>query len=250
MSDLLGMCSELECYCGNNGSRARPTKLGLPSLPWLCPPGAVCPVPIPVPVPGSGLHPPPLDPHLAGRRSCVVLPSRRVRGPQGGGMPVGLSDPRPTSSCFQSGLRESRLPWGPPWFPPCLQCTKQLLSERFGRGSRTVDLELETQIELLRETKRKYESVLHLARALTAHLYSLVQTQHALGDAFADLSQKNLLLDKILSRVCRSCVHRRTPTYTEGAQSIVNRRDKYEENALKARGVESRYNSIPCLMIF
>ncbi|RLV86669.1 hypothetical protein DV515_00015809 [Chloebia gouldiae] len=74
---------------------------------------------------------------------------------------------------------------------PLLQCTKQLLSERFGRGSRTVDLELETQIELLRETKRKYESVLHLARALTAHLYSLVQTQHALGDAFADLSQKS-----------------------------------------------------------
>lgn len=79
---------------------------------------------------------------------------------------------------------------GPPRFP-LLQCTKQLLSERFGRGSRTVDLELETQIELLRETKRKYESVLHLARALTAHLYSLVQTQHALGDAFADLSQKS-----------------------------------------------------------
>lgn len=77
-----------------------------------------------------------------------------------------------------------------PWFP-LLQCTKQLLSERFGRGSRTVDLELETQIELLRETKRKYESVLQLARALTAHLYSLVQTQHALGDAFADLSQKS-----------------------------------------------------------
>lgn len=54
-----------------------------------------------------------------------------------------------------------------------------------------MDLELETQIELLRETKRKYESVLQLARALTAHLYSLVQTQHALGDAFADLSQKS-----------------------------------------------------------
>lgn len=71
------------------------------------------------------------------------------------------------------------------------QCTKQLLSERFGRGSRTVDLELELQIELLRETKRKYESVLQLGRALTAHLYSLLQTQHALGDAFADLSQKS-----------------------------------------------------------
>lgn len=54
-----------------------------------------------------------------------------------------------------------------------------------------MDLELETQIELLRETKRKYECVLQLARAFTNHFYSLVQTQHALGDAFADLSQKS-----------------------------------------------------------
>lgn len=54
-----------------------------------------------------------------------------------------------------------------------------------------MDLELELQIELLRETKRKYESVLQLGQALTAHLYSLLQTQHALGDAFADLSQKS-----------------------------------------------------------
>ncbi|EDL16790.1 ADP-ribosylation factor interacting protein 2, isoform CRA_b [Mus musculus] len=67
------------------------------------------------------------------------------------------------------------------WGINTYKCTKQLLSERFGRGSRTVDLELELQIELLRETKRKYESVLQLGRALTAHLYSLLQTQHALG---------------------------------------------------------------------
>ncbi|XP_026577395.1 arfaptin-2 [Pseudonaja textilis] len=77
------------------------------------------------------------------------------------------------------------------WGINTYKCTKQLLSERFGRGSRTVDLELETQIELLRDTKRKYESLLGLARALTSHFYSLVQTQHALADAFSDLSQKS-----------------------------------------------------------
>lgn len=77
------------------------------------------------------------------------------------------------------------------WSINTYKCTKQLLSERFGRGSRTVDLELETQIELLRDTKRKYECVLGLARALTNHFYSLVQTQHALADAFSDLSQKS-----------------------------------------------------------
>ncbi|XP_034282274.1 arfaptin-2 isoform X4 [Pantherophis guttatus] len=77
------------------------------------------------------------------------------------------------------------------WGINTYKCTKQLLSERFGRGSRTIDLELETQIELLRDTKRKYESLLGLARALTNHFYSLVQTQHALADAFSDLSQKS-----------------------------------------------------------
>lgn len=66
-----------------------------------------------------------------------------------------------------------------------------MISERFGRGSRTVDLELEAQIELLRDTKRKYENVLRLAKALTNHFYNMVQTQHALGDTFADLSQKS-----------------------------------------------------------
>ncbi|XP_049324911.1 arfaptin-2b isoform X1 [Astyanax mexicanus] len=77
------------------------------------------------------------------------------------------------------------------WSMNTYKCTKQMISERFGRGSRTVDLELEAQIEVLRDTKRKYENVLRLARALTNHFYSMVQTQHALGDTFADLSQKS-----------------------------------------------------------
>lgn len=66
-----------------------------------------------------------------------------------------------------------------------------MFSERFGRGSRTVDLELEAQIDVLRDTKRKYESVLRLTSALTSHFYNMVQTQQALGDTFADLSQKS-----------------------------------------------------------
>ncbi|KAJ8266673.1 hypothetical protein GJAV_G00133310 [Gymnothorax javanicus] len=77
------------------------------------------------------------------------------------------------------------------WGLNTYKCTKQMLAERFGRGSRTVDLELEAQIDVLRDTKRKYENILRLARALTNHFYSMVQTQHALGDTFADLSQKS-----------------------------------------------------------
>ncbi|KAJ8404688.1 hypothetical protein AAFF_G00335510 [Aldrovandia affinis] len=77
------------------------------------------------------------------------------------------------------------------WGINTYKCTKQMISERFGRGARTVDLELEAQIDVLRDTKSKYENVLRLARALTTHFYNMVQTQHALGDTFAELSQKS-----------------------------------------------------------
>uniref|UniRef100_A0A8C6SI12 ADP-ribosylation factor interacting protein 2a n=1 Tax=Neogobius melanostomus TaxID=47308 RepID=A0A8C6SI12_9GOBI len=77
------------------------------------------------------------------------------------------------------------------WGINTYKCTKQMFSERFGRGSRTVDLELEAQIDLLRDTKLKYENILRLATALTTHFQSMVETQQALGDTFTDLSQKS-----------------------------------------------------------
>ncbi|KAM6987564.1 arfaptin-2-like isoform 2-T2 [Tautogolabrus adspersus] len=77
------------------------------------------------------------------------------------------------------------------WGINTYKCTKQMFSERFGRGSRTVDLELEAQIDLLRDTKSKYENILTLATALITHFQSMVQTQQALGDTFTDLSQKS-----------------------------------------------------------
>lgn len=76
-------------------------------------------------------------------------------------------------------------------FISTVQCTKQMFSEKFGRGSRTVDLELEAQIEVLRDTKSKYENILRLATALVSHFQSMVQTQQALGDTFTDLCQKS-----------------------------------------------------------
>lgn len=101
------------------------------------------------------------------------------------------SHPSLTSEELSRGVAVEKFDLMKKWGINTYKCTKQLISERFGRGSRTVDLELETQIELLRDTKRKYEGVLQLARALTSHFYSLVQTQRALGDAFSDLSQKS-----------------------------------------------------------
>ncbi|KAM8940261.1 arfaptin-1 isoform 2-T2 [Pelodytes ibericus] len=80
------------------------------------------------------------------------------------------------------------------WSLNTYKCTRQIISERLGRGSRTVDLELEAQIEILRDNKKKYEHILKLAQTLSAQLFQVVQTQRQLGDAFADLSLKSLEL--------------------------------------------------------
>ncbi|KAK1174915.1 arfaptin-1 isoform X2 [Acipenser oxyrinchus oxyrinchus] len=70
------------------------------------------------------------------------------------------------------------------WSINTYKYTRQILSEKLGRGSRTVDLELEAQIEILRDNKRKYEYVVKLAQTLGSQLYQMVQTQRQLGDAF------------------------------------------------------------------
>ncbi|XP_019956842.1 arfaptin-1 isoform X2 [Paralichthys olivaceus] len=77
------------------------------------------------------------------------------------------------------------------WSINTYKCTRQILSEKLGRGSRTVDLELEAQIEVLRDNKRKYQNVIKLAQTLANQLSQIMQTQRQLGDAFADLSLKS-----------------------------------------------------------
>ncbi|XP_037620992.1 arfaptin-1 isoform X2 [Sebastes umbrosus] len=77
------------------------------------------------------------------------------------------------------------------WSINTYKCTRQILSEKLGRGSRTVDLELEAQIEVLRDNKRKYQNVIKLAQTLASQLSQVMTTQRQLGDAFADLSLKS-----------------------------------------------------------
>ncbi|XP_020041416.1 arfaptin-1 isoform X2 [Castor canadensis] len=80
------------------------------------------------------------------------------------------------------------------WSLNTYKCTRQIISEKLGRGSRTVDLELEAQIDILRDNKKKYENILRLAQTLSTQLFQMVHTQKQLGDAFADLSLKSLEL--------------------------------------------------------
>ncbi|XP_019943489.1 arfaptin-2-like isoform X3 [Paralichthys olivaceus] len=118
-------------------------------------------------------------------------------GPAGGIIPTssikGSSNHNPSNSTEEvtRGVAVEKLDSVKKWGINTYKCTKQMFSERFGRGSRTVDLELEAQIDVLRDTKSKYENILILATALINHFQSMVQTQQALGDTFTDLSQKS-----------------------------------------------------------
>lgn len=77
------------------------------------------------------------------------------------------------------------------WSISTYKYTRQYLSERFGKGTRTVDTELEGQILLLKETQAKYMNVLKLAKQMTQHFHNMVQSQRGLADAFADLGMKS-----------------------------------------------------------
>lgn len=63
------------------------------------------------------------------------------------------------------------------WSISTYKCTKQIISEKLGKSSRTVDTELESQIDLLRDVQRKYLHILRLSRALSSHFHHVVTTQ-------------------------------------------------------------------------
>jgi len=79
----------------------------------------------------------------------------------------------PNSRSAPQSPSQSKLDSLRSWSFNTYKFTRQLLSERLGRGTRTVDAELEAQIELLRDTQLKYANILRLARALTTHFYQV-----------------------------------------------------------------------------
>ncbi|XP_038610957.1 arfaptin-1 isoform X1 [Tachyglossus aculeatus] len=123
---------------------------------------------------------------LAGQGSDLIVPSDGQRTQQKSG-PVVLADEIKNPAMEKLELVRK-------WSLNTYKCTRQIISEKLGRGSRTVDLELEAQIDILRDNKKKYENILKLAQTLSTQLYQMVHTQRQLGDAFADLSLKTLEL--------------------------------------------------------
>ncbi|CAH1268327.1 ARFIP2 [Branchiostoma lanceolatum] len=134
---------------------------------------------------------PPPNPYVGSRLASTVKPPQ-YQAPAARPPPTAIEHhaeggPPPQSMANAVSKIESIKNWS----LKQIKCTRQILSERFGRGSRTVDLQLEAQIEVLRDTQRKYQQVLRLARGMASHFYNVVQTQRAMGDTFSDLAQKS-----------------------------------------------------------
>ena len=87
---------------------------------------------------------------------------------------------RPRTSSKGAAIKE----WGSHQF----KITKQVVSERFGRGTRTVDPQLESRVDMLKETQRKYAQLIALVTQFHTHFKHVVETQKSLAEHFAFMS--------------------------------------------------------------
>ena len=109
------------------------------------------------------------------------------------------------------------------WSISTYKCTKQLISEKLGKSSRTVDTELESQIELLREVQHKYLNILRLSRALSSHFQHVVITQviyHLWLIYLTAALDLNIFLSQIISARTRGGVCWAGPKISRAAERI------------------------------
>ncbi|XP_042858852.1 arfaptin-2-like [Penaeus japonicus] len=129
------------------------------------------PVPVPLTTPPT---PTPTTPGGGGGGGGGSSSENGGGGAGGGGGGAVVRSPSSSSTSTSSSSKMESLKT---WSISTYKCTKQLISEKLGKSSRTVDTELETQIESLRDTQRKYSHILRLARALSSHFYHVVQRE-------------------------------------------------------------------------
>lgn len=77
------------------------------------------------------------------------------------------------------------------WSISTYKCTRQYLSERLGKGTKTVDKELEAQVLVLRDTQTKYAQMLQLSKQMTSQFQAMLLTQKTLSDTFTDLGMRS-----------------------------------------------------------
>ncbi|XP_043233969.1 arfaptin-2-like [Amphibalanus amphitrite] len=76
------------------------------------------------------------------------------------------------------------------WSISTYKCSRQLIAERLGRSTRTVDAELDAKIAILRETQVQYRSLMKTAKELSTHLTNMLSSQMQLSELFSQLGQR------------------------------------------------------------
>ncbi|CAN9509347.1 unnamed protein product [Ophioblennius macclurei] len=121
-----------------------------------------------------------------------AAPTVAMETTQGEELPVAPPGPAKGSVVIQSNKTAvgEKLERVRKWSVTTYKCTRQSLSEKLGRGSKTVDLELEPRLELLKDDRMRYGHMTKLAQTLANQLAQFAVTQKSLGDALTDLSIK------------------------------------------------------------
>lgn len=114
--------------------------------------------------PSSATDPPPPEASFVNQPTGTHLQGRQAR----------------TLSETTSSIRE--------WSVQHMKVTRQFLSERFGRGLKTVDPQLDDRLGKLRDMQRKYNHLTSLMGHLQSHFQNVVDTQQSLAEHFAFLS--------------------------------------------------------------
>lgn len=74
------------------------------------------------------------------------------------------------------------------WSLSTYKCTKQMLNEKLGKCDRTVDLELEAEIEKLRDSQNRYEQVLLLSKNMCNQYSIMIMQQNAMYEHLNELA--------------------------------------------------------------
>ncbi|CAG5108603.1 Oidioi.mRNA.OKI2018_I69.chr1.g3871.t2.cds [Oikopleura dioica] len=76
------------------------------------------------------------------------------------------------------------------WGLKTYRCTKQMYNERTGKGTRTVDFQLDEKIQKIKNTKARYTRLLELTSSLAAQLTAIKGTHKAMSEVFNDLTRQ------------------------------------------------------------
>ncbi|XP_008434269.1 arfaptin-1-like [Poecilia reticulata] len=132
------------------------------------------------------------------------------------------------------------------WSISKYKCTRQALAERMGRGSRTVDLDLEPRLELLRDDRQRYDHMTKLAQTLASQFAQFSVTQKAMADAFTELSfkTKNLHVEFDMNAEAQKFLSKSTETlqsainaFTSDMNTLVNK--TIEDTMINAKQYEA-----------